>query len=324
MKRLKVVFAVVVFVIAAAGNLPAAMHSPQTAKKAIVLAAFGTTVPTALTSILNLKGKIETAFPDTPVTLAFTSEIIRAKWAKRAEDTVWRRQHPEIPDTLYSVKNTLATIANLQDRGYRRIAVQSMHIFAGEEFENLKSEVAALAAITTLRDRDKPFQSIVLGRPALGMPGDRHAYGKDIAFAASVLGPDITLARKNSSALVYMGHGNEVFSTGVYMELEAALRDSAPGVPVFVGVVEGFPPIERVITGLTHAGVKAVTLLPLMVVAGDHATNDMAGDEADSWKKRFEAAGILVTPVLRGLGEVDAWADIYVQHLKDAMADDGF
>ena len=324
MKRLKVLFTVVVFAIAATGNLSAAMHSPRPAKKAVVLAAFGTSVPAALQSILHLKEKIEAAFPDMPVTLAFTSEIIRAKWAKRAEDADWRRQHPEIPDALYSIKNPLAAMANLQDRGYRHIAVQSTHIFAGEEFENLKAEVDALAAIRTLRERDKPFQSLVLGRPALGMPGSTHPYSEDIAAAATVLEKDIALARQNQSALVYMGHGNEVFSTGVYMELEAALRDRAPDVPVFVGVGEGFPPIEWVITGLKHDGVTASTLLPLMVVAGDHAANDMAGDDADSWKTRFEAAGIRVVPVLRGLGEVDAWADIYVRHLEDAMKDDAF
>ncbi|MFH1983907.1 MAG: sirohydrochlorin cobaltochelatase [Pseudomonadota bacterium] len=324
MKRLGILFLAAVLAVATAGLAPASMHTSATVKKAIVLAVFGTTVPAALKSILSLQSKMAQAFPDMPVSLAFTSEIVRAKWAGRAQDAAWRRQHPEVPDALYTVKNPLATIANLQDQGYRYIAVQSTHIFPGEEYENLKSEIDALAAIRTLRDRDRPFRKIVLGRPALGAPGDRHPYSEDIAHAALVLEADIALARKNRSALVYMGHGNEVFSTGVYMELEAALRDSAPEVPVFVGVVEGFPPLERVIDALTHAKVKTVTLFPLMVVAGDHAANDMAGAEDDSWKTRIQAKGITVTPMLRGLGEVDAWADIYVQHLKDAMKDEGF
>lgn len=324
MKRLGILFMAAVLTIATTGRAPASMHAPSPAKKAIVLAVFGTTVPAALQSILKLEAKMAQAFPDMPVRLAFTSEIVRAKWAKRAQDAAWRRQHPEVPEALYSVKNPLATIANLQDQGYRHIAVQSTHIFAGEEYENLKSEIDTLASIRALRERDNPFVKIVLGRPALGAPGDRHPYGEDIARAAAALGADLSLARKNRSALVYMGHGNELFSTGVYMELEAALRDSAPDVPVFVGVVEGFPPLERVIAALTHAKVKTVTLLPLMVVAGDHAANDMAGEEKDSWKTRIEARGITVTPVLRGLGEVDAWGDIYVQHLKDAMKDNAF
>ena len=88
--------------------------------------------------------------------------------------------------------------------------------------------------------------------------------------------------------------------------------------------VEGFPEPKRILSGLRNANVKRVTLLPLMVVAGDHAANDMAGDEPDSWKNMFKRAGIEVIPVLRGLGELDSWANIYVQHLKEAMADNEF
>ncbi len=298
----------------------ASMKKEGPEKKAIVLAVFGTTYPTAVQSILNLKNKIEKAFPAIPVKMAFTSEIIRAKWDKRAADTNWRKQHPEIPDALYTITNPLATIASLQAQGYRHIAVQSTHIFAGEEYQNLKAEIEALAAIKTLREKHKPFKKIILGRPALGEPGDIYHYTEDIRFAAGILKEDVKKARENDSALVYMGHGNEVLSTGAYVELEADLRDANPGMNIFIGNVEGYPQPERVLKGLKHAGIKRVTLFPLMVVAGDHASNDMAGDEKDSWKSLFESQGIAVVPVLRGLGDVDDWANIYVQHLKDAMA----
>ncbi len=288
-------------------------------KKAIVLAVFGTTYPTAVKSILNLKNKIAKAFPATPVKIAFTSEIIRAKWLKRANDADWRKKHPEIPDELYVVKNPLATIANLQDKGYRYIAVQSTHIFAGEEYQNLKAEIEALDSIKTLRDRDKPFIKIILGRPALGEPGDVHHYTDDILHAANILKSDVVKAQKNNSALVYMGHGNEVLSTGAYIELQDALRDANPNMNIFIGNLEGYPQPERVLSGLKQAGIKKVTLFPLMVVAGDHASNDMAGDEKDSWKSLFESHGIQVVPVLRGLGEVHEWAKIYVNHLQKAM-----
>jgi len=288
-------------------------------KKAIVLAVFGTTYPAALKSIINLKSKMEKAFPEMPVKLSFTSEIIRAKWAKRANDSDWRQKHPEVPDDFYVAKNPLATIAILQDQGYRYIAVQSTHIFAGEEYQNLKAEIEALNSIKALRDRDKPFKKIILGRPALGEPGDVFHYNEDIIYAASILKGDVTEALKNKSALVYMGHGNEVLSTGVYVELQDALRDANPSMNIFIGNVEGYPQPERVLKGLKHAGIKKVTLFPLMVVAGDHASNDMAGDEKDSWKNLFESQGIKVVPVLRGLGEVDDWAKIYVRHLQEAM-----
>ncbi|MDA3788622.1 MAG: sirohydrochlorin cobaltochelatase [Desulfobacula sp.] len=297
-------------------------EGPQ--KKAIVLAVFGTTYPTALQSILNLQNKIEKAFPATPVKIAFTSEIIRGKWGKRAVDTGWCQKHPEIPDAFYSIKNTLATVANLQNQGYRYIAVQSTHIFAGEEYQNLKAEIEALDSIKALRDRDKPFRKIILGRPALGEPGDVHHYTDDIQYAAKILKSDAAKAQKNDSALVYMGHGNEIFSTGVYVELQDAMRDVNPGMNIFIGNVEGYPQPERILNGLKHAGVKKVTLFPLMVVAGDHASNDMASDEEDSWKTLFESNGIKVIPVLRGLGEIDQWAEIYVKHLKEAMEINNF
>ncbi len=322
----KMIFAIctMVFIFFVSNDSTASMTKPEAQKKAIVLAVFGTTYPTALQSIQNLKTKIEKAFPGTLVKLAFTSEIIRTIWGKRATDAQWRQQHPEISDEFYTIKNPLATISNLQDQGYRYIAVQSTHIFAGEEYQNLKAEIDALASIKTLRDRDKPFNKIILGRPALGESGDVYPYTEDILHAASVLKCDVDKARENNSALVYMGHGNEIFSTGVYIELEAALRDNNQGMTIFIGNVEGFPQPERVINGLKKAGIKRVTLFPLMVVAGDHASNDMAGDEKKSWKSLFESNGITVIPILRGLGEMDEWAEIYVKNLKEAMETNNF
>jgi len=324
MKRFAVFVLALMVVVSMAMPAAASMEKEKADKKAVVLAVFGTTYPTALKSILNLQRKMEEAFPGIPVKMAFTSEIVRAEWAQRGTDAKWRQAHPEIPAQLYDIKNPLATIANLQGQGYRCIAVQSTHVFAGEEYQNLKAEIKALGGIETLRERDKPFKKIFVGRPALGEAGDVHPYTEDIQHAVEALKGDVALARKNRSALVYMGHGNEVLSTGAYVEFEAALRAAHPKVPVFVGTVEGFPGPEQVLNGLKHAGVKKVTLLPFMVVAGDHANNDMAGDEEDSWKSMFEAEDIKVVPVLRGLGELDAWADIYVRHLKEAMADNGF
>ncbi|MBT8341179.1 MAG: sirohydrochlorin cobaltochelatase [Desulfatitalea sp.] len=311
-------------VLSGATTVFSSMDKQRAEKKAIVLAVFGTTYPKALQSILNLQEKMQRAFPGMPVKMAFTSEIVRAKWATRAKDDQWRAEHPEIPDFLYRIRNPLATIAILQDEGYRQIAVQSTHIFAGEEYENLKSEIEALNSIETLRKRDKPFKKIILGRPALGASGDVRPYRVDLAAAAEIIKQDVVQARNNRSVLVYMGHGNEIFSTGAYVEFEAVLRDANPDLPIFIGNVEGFPEPRRVLKELQHADIKRITLFPLMVVAGDHAANDMAGDEADSWKNMFEKAGIEVMPVLRGLGELDGWADLYVRHLKEAMSDYGF
>jgi len=324
MKRWIVAFFVLLIAMAISNTAFASMQKEKPAKKAIVLAVFGTSYTKTLKSILNLQQKMEKAFPEIPVHLAFTSQIIRGKWAQRAFDEKWRKEHPEVPDYVYEIKNPLATIANLQDQGYQYIAIQSTHIFAGEEYHNLKAVVQALDNIRTLRERDKPFKKLILGRPALGEPGDVYPYMEDIQRAAKAVKGDVDFARKNRSALVYMGHGNEIYSTGAYIEFQEALRDAHPNVPIFVGTVEGFPGPKRVLNSLKRAGEKKVILMPLMVVAGDHAANDMAGDEEDSWKSIFEKAGIAVEPVLRGLGELDAWGDIYVQNLKDAMSGANF
>ena len=292
-------------------------------KKAVVLAAFGTSVPAALKAILNIKARIEAAFPGLPVRLAFTSEIIRRKWHKRAGDLKWQKANPGLFREIMLVKSPLAAIADLQELGYNVIAVQSLHVFAGEEYADLKAVIRSLGSIQTIRAKHRPFKKLVLGRPALGEPGDAHEYAEDIARAARALESDANLARKSGTALVYMGHGNEVYSTGAYLELEAAMGRAYPELSTFIGVVEGFPSLDRVMKEIKRAGAGKVTLAPLMVVAGDHAMNDMAGDEEDSWKTVMKKAGLEVRIVRRGLGELDAWADIYVQHLKDVMKDHG-
>ena len=288
-------------------------------KRAIVLAAFGTSYPEAIHPILKLLERIRGRFDPIPVKLALTSNVIRRKWTNRLHDKRFRAEHPALPDEIYEVKSTLATLALLRDEGYRHIAVQSAHIFAGEEYQNLKNELEALAALKALRERDKPFRCLALGRPALGEPGDVFPYRADIAAVAAVLGDDVVLAKANASALVYMGHGNEIFSTGAYVEFEAAMRERHPHVPIFVGNVEGFPAKGRLVSACKQAGVKRVTMLPFMLIAGDHALNDMASDEEDSWKVAFESAKIEVIPVVRGLGELPAIAELFIDHLYETM-----
>lgn len=293
-------------------------HQPGPAKKAIVLAAFGTTYPEALRSILNIKSRVEKANPDIPVRLAFTSNIIRTIWQKRQGDTAWRKANPGIPDEILYVKSPLTTIANLSDEGFKDIAVQTLHIFAGEEFADLKSTLSGLASIRTIKTKNMPFTRLTLGRPALGMPGKTFPYTNDIAAGVSALKEDVNEARKKDAALVYMGHGNEFYSTGIYAEFQREMQ-KAYGHPVYVACVEGFPDFDDLLAGLKHSGKKNILLKPLMVVAGDHASNDMAGDEEDSWKVMLTRAGYSVTTELRGLGSVDGWADLYVDHLKDSM-----
>ncbi|WP_419787446.1 sirohydrochlorin cobaltochelatase [Pseudodesulfovibrio sp.] len=288
------------------------------APKAVVLAAFGTSYPTGLKSILNIKTRIEKACPGVPVRLAFTSAIIRKIWHKRQDDTAWQKANADVPHEMLFVKSPLATIADLQNEGYKDVTVQSLHVFAGEEFTDLKNLVGTLANIHTLKAKNAVFTRLALGRPALGMPGDAYPYTDDIAVGVKALKADVDQAKKMGAALVYMGHGNDFFSTGIYMETQHELQ-AAYGYPIFIGCVEGFPGLEAIIPSIKASGKKKILLKPFMIVAGDHANNDMAGDEDDSWKSVLTKAGFQVTPELRGLGSLNAWADIYADHLKDVL-----
>lgn len=294
-------------------------HDEGPAKQAVVLAAFGTSYPEAVKSILNIKAKVEQANPGVPVRLAFTSNIIRKIWQKRQGDAAWQKAHADIPEEVLYVKHPLATIADLQNDGYRDITVQSLHVFAGEEFNDLADLVGALKSIRTLKPRHAPFVRLALGRPALGMPGEAHPYTEDLATAAKTLKADVERARKMDAALVYMGHGNDFFSTGIYSEFQKVLREEYD-YPIYIGCVEGFPGFADMASTLKDSGKKNILLKPFMIVAGDHATNDMAGGEDDSWKVMLTKAGYNVTPDLSGLGMMDAWAELYVAHVKDAMA----
>ncbi len=294
-------------------------------KNAIVLAMFGTTVEPALQGLLNIRTKMIEKYPGTPVRIAFTSNIIRKKWQHRAEDPAYIKAHPEIPADVLHVKTPLATIADLQNEGYDTIVVQPTHIAMGEEYLDLATYVDSLMRMGSLKKpKYKPFHKVALGRPALGTYGTDHPYAEDIMTVAKALAPDAELAVKEKAGLVYMGHGNEYFpSAGAYLELADRMRQLYPEVVTAIGNVEGFPALEDVMDTLKLYGVKKVVLKPCMVVAGDHAMNDMAGPEADSWKSVLEKNGFEVVVVKRGLGEQDAFADIFVNHAADAAKDAG-
>ncbi len=295
----------------------------QENKKAIVLASFGTTYLSALKAIITIQDEVKKDFPGVPVRVAFTSNIIRRIWHKRQHDEAFLKDHPDVPKEYLYVKGPLATIADLQDEGYRTIVVQPTHIYSGEEFADLCSYIHGLNTIHTIKAKYMPFAKLVVGRPALGTFGPIHDYHEDMETAAKVLKDDVALAKKEKAALVYMGHGNEFYSTGIYAEFQQVMRKMYPGVKIFVGTVEGFPSLDDVLSGLRHTKVRKVVLKPFMVVAGDHANNDMAGDESDSWKSQMKKLGIHVIPILHGLGENRGWARIYVQHIKDAAKDNG-
>jgi len=291
-------------------------------KNGIVLAMFGTTVEPALQGLLNIKDKMEDAYPNTPVRIAFTSNIIRKIWQKRAADPAYVKAHPEVPYEILHAQGPLATIANFQDEGFDTLIVQPTHIAPAEEFLDLSAYVKALASIETIKAKFKPFNKLVIGRPLLGTFGTTHPYEQDIEVAVKAMKEDVERAKKADAALVYMGHGNDYFpSGGSYLQFQHIMNETYPEVTTLVGTVEGYPPFAQVLEVLKERGINKVVIRAFMIVAGDHATNDMAGPEDDSWKSMLEKEGISVMPYLHGMGENDEVADIYVRHVADAAAD---
>ena len=289
-------------------------------KPAIVVASFGTAYPKALRSLLNIRNGIQKAFPNAIVKMAFTSNIIRTIWHKRQHDPKWTKRK-DIPKDIFYVKSPLAAIADLQDEGYATIIVQPTHFYAGEEFMDLCSYVNGLNSIKTIKKKYMPFDKLVIGRPLTGKWGVEHNYHEDMKATARALKRDVELARRKHAALVYMGHGNEYLSTGIYAQLQEIMRRMYPHTKIFIGTVEGYPSLDDVVRALVHSKVKRVVLKPLMMVAGDHANNDMAGPDKDSWMSVIRSEGIKVYPIIEGLGENPKIVKIFVQHVKDAAED---
>jgi sirohydrochlorin cobaltochelatase len=294
-------------------------------KNSIVLAMFGTTVESGLAGLLNIRAKMEAAFPQTLVQIAFTSAVIRKTWQQRAQDAEYRTAHPEIPKTILKIKGVLATLAELQEQGHDTVILQPVLMTMGEEYLDLATYPDALLRLGSVKKSQyKPFHKIILGRPALGRHGADHPHGRDVMAAAEALAADAGLAARQGAALVYMGHGNSHFpAAGSYLELEARMEKLYPETLTAIGNVEGFPSLDEVMTRLNRFAVRKVLLKPCMVVAGCHALADMAGTGRDSWKNVLEKNGLAVQVIRQGLGEQDEFADIYVNHVAEAAADAG-
>lgn len=294
----------------------------QINKKAILLAHFGTSYPVALASLENIKEQVQRQFPGIETRICFTSNKIRTIWAaRRKKPEKWLEQG--VPEEIMYAQSFLGAIGNLQDQNYRTIIVQPTHIYHGEQYEDLQSYVRALQSIRTIKKAWAPFHTIVLSRPALGTYGIEHDYTEDIDEIAHALGADFSTAKKYGAALVYVGHGNDFFSSGAFFEARKAMSDLHPGLKIYMGMVEGFPGIGEVVRELRKDEVKKVLLKPFMITAGDHAHNDMNSDDPGSWKSMIESADIQVDVAMEGLGSSDDFANIFAKRIQETADDYG-
>ncbi|MCG8686374.1 MAG: sirohydrochlorin cobaltochelatase [Desulfobacterales bacterium] len=265
-------------------NAFAGHHGEAKEKKVgILLVAFGSSEDSAQVSFENIGKKAKAAYPDTPIFWAYTSHIIRHKLAKAGK-------HLDSPEVA---------LAKMADQGFTHVAVQSLHTIAGAEYHDLRKVVGGYKAMGA-------FESVILGYPLL-------ATQKDLERVKAAILANIPKARKKNEAVVLMGHGTHHPANAFYAALMFQVQLSDPN--IFIGNVEGYPEIPNITGWLQAKKIKKAWLMPFMSVAGDHAKNDMAGDEEDSWKSILSSAGIKCEIILKGTAEFDEYVDIWVDHL---------
>lgn len=258
-------------------------------KKGILLVAFGSSIPEAQVSFENIDKSVKKAFSDVPVQWAFTSSIIRNKLAKQGKN----------------LDSVAMALAKMMDQGFTHVAVQSLHTIQGEEFNDLVHTAHAYESMAG------GIEKIIIGSPLLSTQ-------QDMENVTNAIIKNIPAKRTKGDAVVLMGHGTPHPANAFYAALMFNLQRKDPN--VFVGTVEGSPTLDDISVMLKEKNIKKVYLMPFMSVAGDHARNDMAGDEDDSWKSILTNQGLQCEVVLKGTAEYGNMVDIWMGHLKDVMS----
>jgi cbiX len=264
-------------------------NAKASSDKEILIVSFGTSYSNSRhVTIGAIEDAIREAYPDYQVRRAFTAQIIIDKLKKE--------ENIEIDNVKQALDRAVAN-------GVKTLIVQPTHLMNGLEYNDLKKELD--------KYKDK-FDKIALGEPLL-------TSDEDFKQVIAAITNDTKEYLDGETAICFMGHGTEADSNKVYATLQEKLKAAGYN-DYFVGTVEATPTVDDVIAQVKESGkYKRVILQPLMVVAGDHANNDMAGDEEGSWATKFKAAGFEVKPVLRGLGQNYDIQKIYLEHVKAAI-----
>lgn len=287
------------------------LNADEIGENELLVVSFGTSFNSSRTEdIGGIENALIEAYPDWSVRRAFTAQIII--------------NHVQARDAE-AIDNVEQALDRAVANGVKNLVVQPTHLMHGAEYDELVDALDAYA--------DK-FETVTVAEPLLGEVGtDATVINEDKAKVAEAItaeavataGYDTSLdvAKEDGTAFVFMGHGTSHSAKVSYSQM-ATQMDELGYENVFIGTVEGEPEetaCEAVIEAVKEAGYTKVVLRPLMVVAGDHANNDMAGDDDDSWKKMFEASGAFesVDCQIAGLGGIEAIQDIYVAHTKAAI-----
>jgi sirohydrochlorin cobaltochelatase len=287
-KRLTV-FAILLLSLFIGTNTGAGERGNKKLKKTgILLVAFGSSLPEAQVSFKNIDRKVKAAFPGLPVRWAYTSRMIRKKLARLGK-------HLDSPE---------GAMTRMSKEGFTHVAVQSLHTIGGSEYHEL------LRSVRRFQDSGG-FESVRVGQPLLSTQ-------EDMAKMTRALTENIPKERKEGEGVVLMGHGTHHPSNAFYAALMFQIQRKDPN--VFIGCVSGYPEIGDIQEMLLEKKIKKAYLMPLMSVAGDHARNDMAGDDEKSWVSILTKIGIECIPILKGTAEYDNVVEIWVDHLRVVLA----
>lgn len=280
-----------------AQTTPAPTQAPETqaaetqsteSKPVLLVVSFGTSYnDTRAKTIDAVEAELQETYPDYEVRRAFTSQIII--------DILKERENLTIDNVTEAMERLVAD-------GVKEVVVQPTHIMTGFEYDDMVKEVSAY---------ESKFDSLKISKPVLTDDADYDAVVEALVAENSQLEAEDTV-------LVFMGHGTEHEANTTYAKLQEKLN-AAGHENYIIGTVEATPTLEDVVAAVKASGAKKVVLSPLMIVAGDHANNDMAGDEEDSWKSILTAEGFEVSCQLKGLGEYEAIRQILIAHAADAM-----
>lgn len=255
-------------------------------KKALLMVSFGASIRSAFPAIANVEETVKKAFPEYAFFRAFTSKMIIRK-LKRTKDII-----------IFSPEEVFEKLVS---EGYEKVICQPTHIIPGMEYEKL------LELAVSYKDK---FTSLRMGSPLLTTDQDYEA-------VARIVMQEVRHPLLEDEAFLLMGHGTVHSANRVYCKMEHVLRDLGYD-NAFVGTVEGFPDINYVRKRFCRKQIRRVYMMPLLIVAGDHARNDLAGDKEDSWKSILEKEGFETEVILKGIGEIDAIGELFAKHAKNS------
>ena len=286
------------------------LNQDEIGENEILVVSFGTSFnDSRATDIGGIEKAVAAAYPDWSVRRAFTAQIII--------------NHVQARDGE-KIDNMDQALERAVNNGVKNLIVQPTHLMHGAEYDEL------VEAVENYKDK---FETVKISEPLLGEVGedasvvnsDKEAVAKAIADAAvKEAGFDsMAAAAEEKTAFVFMGHGTSHTAKITYSQMQSQMNDLGFE-NVFIGTVEGEPEdtaCEAVIEKVKEAGYTKVILRPLMIVAGDHANNDMAGDDDDSWKSMFNASGAFesVETQIEGLGRIADVEQLYVAHIADVL-----